>query len=116
LQPVIKPFADRLQLPRRYFDRLTQICIGQRWFLAKKHKRFRPLSFMKRNFFLDTLALATLHLPLNEENWQSQRNKWRSRVLSSDLGTEDQDAILRLLRLNPRGRKRRRKKPRNADK
>lgn len=110
VEQVIQPFATRFQLPRRYFDRMTQICIGQRWFQAKKHKRFRPLSFMKRNFFLETLALATLHLPLQQDLWQSQRNKWRSRALSAELDRDDQDAILRLLRLNPRGRKRRRKK------
>ena len=112
VEDVIKPFANRLQLPRRFFDRITQICIAQRWFQAKKHKRFRPMSFVKRNFFPETLALASLHLPLDGDAWLVQRNKWRSRILSSELERDEQDALLRLLRLNPKGRKKRRRKPR----
>jgi poly(A) polymerase len=108
VEKIIKPFAVRFQLPRRFFDRITQICIAQRWFQEKKHKRFRPSSFVKRVFFEETLALATLYLPLDKNNWQSNRDKWRSRILSSDLPKSDQDKLLRLLKFKPKLKKRRR--------
>ncbi|MCD4655443.1 polynucleotide adenylyltransferase PcnB [bacterium] len=110
VENVLKPFAKRLHLPRRFFDRITQICIAQRWFQTKKHKRFRPMSFVKRNFFPETLALASLYLPLDDEAWQIQRNKWRSRILSSDLSAEEQDALIRLLRLHSKNRRRKKRK------
>lgn len=112
VEQVLRPFAQRFNLPRRFFDRITQICIAQRWFQNRKHKRFRPMSFVKRNFFQETLALASLHLPLDPENWHNQRNKWRSRILSSELERNEQDELLRLLRMSPKHKKRHRRKRR----
>jgi len=111
VETVLRPFAKRFQVPRRFFDRITQICIAQRWFQDTKHKRFRPMSFVKRNFFTETLALASLYLPLDEDAWTLQKNKWKSRILSSDLEQDEQEELLRLLRIFPKRRKRRKRKP-----
>ncbi len=108
VEDTLQPFASRFQLPRRFFDRITQICIAQRWFQSKKHKRFRPSSFIKRVFFEESLALASLYLPLDDGNWQSNRDKWRSRILSSDLSSKEQDHLLRILNFRPRRKNRRR--------
>ncbi|MBN1296076.1 polynucleotide adenylyltransferase PcnB [bacterium] len=115
VESVIEPFAKRFHLPRRYFDRITQLCIGQRGFQPKKHKRFRPQALLKRNFFPETLALASITLPLNDDLWLDQRNTWKSRILSADMDAEEKDAMLRILRMNPKGRKRRKRKPRNRN-
>lgn len=113
VEQVLEPFSKRFQLPRRYFDRITQICIAQRWFRMRKHKRFRPTSFVKRNFFEETLALASLYLPDEDDQWESNRDKWRSRIVSSELPRDDQDRLLRLLRFTPKSRRRRRR-PRSS--
>ncbi len=109
VESILEPFSHRFQLPRRFFDRITQICIAQRWFHVKKHKRFRPTSFVKRNFFEETLALASLYLPAEDNQWESNRDKWRSRILSAELPAEEQDRLLRLLQFTTRTRKRHRR-------
>jgi poly(A) polymerase len=109
VEKTLKPFAERFQLPRRFFDRITQISIAQRWFQSKKHKRFRPSSFVKRVFFEETLALASLYLPVDDDQWQISRDKWRSRILSSDLPRKEKEHFLRLLRFKPKLRNRRRR-------
>lgn len=115
VEQVLDPFSRRFQLPRRFFDRITQICIAQRWFHIRKHKRFRPTSFVKRNFFEETLALASLYLPEEDDQWESNRDKWRSRILSADLPKDEQDRLIRLLRFTPKTRRRRHRRPRYTE-
>ena len=110
VEKTLKPFSNRTHLPRRFFDRITQISIAQRWFQPKKHKRFRPSSFVKRVFFKETLALASLYVPNEDDQWQRNRDKWRSRILNSDLSKKEKDQLLRLLRFKSRRSSRKHKK------
>ncbi|MGB3977197.1 MAG: polynucleotide adenylyltransferase PcnB [bacterium] len=113
VEKTLKPFSNRTFLPRRFFDRITQISIAQRWFQSKKHKRFRPSAFVTRAFFRETLALASLYVPAEDDRWQHNRDKWRVRILNSDLSKKEKDHLLRLLQFKSRHSARRHRKKNN---
>lgn len=105
-------FARRFKLSRRSLDRLTQVCLAQRWFIAPNNRSFRPMAFIQRNFFAETLTLAALRMNLEPEKWGDQRIKWRQRLENADLDPKYRRQLLHTLTLGeaPRRRPRRRKR------
>ena len=101
VETTLQSFARRFTLPRRHFDRLTQICLAQRWFLPNKNRRFRPKSFIARNFFGETFALAIMQMNAYPHLWKGQKEVWRERIKNSDVHQERRQLYLDLINFKP---------------
>jgi len=99
-------FSKRFNLSRRHLDRLTQICLAQRWFDNQTSRRFKPMSFIQRNFFAETLTLATMRMNASPELWNAQREKWLSRIKKAELPRQHKKELISTLQFTP---------PRQAD-
>ncbi len=105
-------FARQFKLSRRILDRLTQICLAQRWFTSPNNRRFRPMAFIQRNFFAETLTLAAIRMSIEPEKWSEQRTKWQQRLENADISPEYRQQLIDTLRFGsePKRRSRRRKR------
>ncbi len=81
----LKGFARVYNVPRAVFDRMIQICIAQRWFRNHRSRRFRPMAFIRRDFFPEALMLASMRMRCDPEAWQGDRERWLDRIQHSDL-------------------------------
>ncbi|MBN1550170.1 polynucleotide adenylyltransferase PcnB [bacterium] len=81
----LKPQTQRFNFPRRYFDRMVQICIAQRWFSSNRKRRFRPMAFIKRNFFGEAFTLYCLHRMGNGDTQSNSLDIWYERIKSADI-------------------------------
>lgn len=84
----LRGFSRLYNVPRGVFDRMIQICIAQRWFHNHKTRRFRPMSFIQRDFFPEALMLASLQMRCDEERWAADRERWRDRIAHSETRME----------------------------
>jgi poly(A) polymerase len=100
VESCFRPFAQRFNLPRRHFDRLTQICIAQRWFGAKRNRRFKPTVFIKRNFFGEALTVAGLRMHNNGQLWAERRQYWKDMIRQSDIPSETKMNLIETLSNN----------------
>ncbi len=93
----LRPFAVRFRMPRRYFDRITQMFIAQRRFLSAPYRKFKPAAFIGRDFFGETLTLAVLQMNLDPEKWVEQRKTWYDRIIQADISPAYKTALLNTL-------------------
>ncbi len=104
VEEVLQQFAESYRMPRRHFDRMTQICIAQRWFKLGDQPRFKPLAFMKRSFFPEALTLAAMRLNQQPEVFTEFAEIWEPRIREADLNGRDKQNLLSLLSSNGKDR------------
>ncbi|MBN2055799.1 polynucleotide adenylyltransferase PcnB [bacterium] len=107
LERFVKPFVDRLQLPKRHHSRMVNIFTAQRKYWLIGQPKFRPGPFTKKPYFAEGLVLFTISSTALEQG-ADLVEKWHHRSFQdSPQDTPGSPP--------PRRRRRRRPKPRARD-
>lgn len=75
---VLVPVGLQTRLPRRETARARKIILLQRKFVQAATKRFRPISFLKSDEFLDALELFRLRIAARGQGWDIYEG-WKER-------------------------------------
>lgn len=116
-ETVIGPVLKRLNFSRAESGRLKRICVVQRRFGGTSSRRsFRPMAFLKQEFFPEALALLHIRCIATDEHWD-EYDEWSRRyeeAFGKRQDSRDTDANGRDGNDAERGRNRRRRKGKGA--
>jgi poly(A) polymerase len=83
---VLAPVCQRLRLSRNDAGRTRRLCVALRRFLQPSRRRFRPVAFMRQDYFEEALALLRIHCTAEGSSWHVYESWLERRERSGSSG------------------------------